>query len=278
MTPYEAICHSFTTMATGGFSTEDASIGHFDSTYIHVVITLFMFLAGTNFSLHYHAMRGKLLGYFSSEEFRFYLTIVAASVLVLFLANLPGYEDGGTNLRDSAFQAVSIVTTTGYATADYEIWPAFSQFLLLALMFLGGCAGSTGGGMKNVRVLLFLKHSFLQISRLIHPRQVRTVKLDQKPVSNEVIQSILGFFALYMFIFLVASLVMAAMLPDVVTAGASVLACLSNIGPGLGDVGPTDNFADIPYVGKIVLAICMLVGRLEVFTVLVLVFPTFWRK
>ncbi|MHC4470179.1 MAG: TrkH family potassium uptake protein [Planctomycetota bacterium] len=278
MSFYEAVCHSFTTMATGGFSTQNASVGHFDSNYIHVVITFFMFLAGTNFSLHYHAMRGRVLGYFKSEEFRFYGTILLGSIVILFLFNLGRYEGGLENLRDSAFQATSIMTTTGFGTADYELWAPISQLLLIALMFLGGCAGSTGGGMKNARVLLLLKHSVAQMSRLIHPRQVRTLKLDQKPVGNDVIQSILGFFALYVGIFLLATLAMAAMLPDVVTSGASVVACLSNIGPGLGSVGPTDTYAHIPHLGKIILSICMLVGRLEVFTVLVLVFPTFWRK
>jgi trk system potassium uptake protein TrkH len=275
---YEAVCHAFTTMATGGFSTRNGSVGELGGSYVHVVVTFFMFLAGVNFSLHFQALRGKVGSYFRSEEFRFYLGVLAASVLLLFLFNRRVYQDPLTNLRDSAFQVASLMTTTGYGTADYELWPVLAQYILVALMFVGGCAGSTGGGMKNVRVLLLAKHSFLQLSRLIHPRRIRLLKIDEKAVSGEVIQSILGFFALYIGIFVFASLGMAALGLDLVTAGASVIACLSNIGPGLGQVGPTDNFAHLPQAGHVLLSFCMLVGRLEVFTVLVLVFPSFWRK
>jgi trk system potassium uptake protein TrkH len=277
MTFYEAVCHALTTMATGGFSTRNGSVGEY-SGYVHVVVTIFMFLAGVNFSLHFHALRGKVGGYFKSEEFRFYLTVVLGSILILFLGNLRGYENAGTNLRDSAFQAASLVTTTGYGTADYELWPVVSQFVLVCLMFIGGCAGSTGGGMKNVRVLLLIKHAFHQVEHLIHPRRVRSLKLDQKPVSNEIMQSILGFFALYIAIFVLASLAVASLGVDELTAGGSVIACLSNIGPGLGSVGPTDNFAHLPGLGKMILSFCMLVGRLEVYTVLVIFAPSFWRK
>lgn len=275
---YEAVCHAFTTMATGGFSTRNGSIAELGGSYVHLVVTFFMFLAGVNFSLHFQALRGRVGRYFRSEEFRFYLGVLATSVLVVFLFNFRVYKDPLTNLRDSAFQVTSLMTTTGYVTADYELWPVLAQYILVGLMFVGGCAGSTGGGMKNVRVLLLVKHSFLQLSRLIHPRRVRLLKIDQKTVSDEVIQSILGFFALYIGIFVFASLGMAALGVDLVTAGASVIACLSNIGPGLGQVGPTDNFAHLPGAGHVLLSFCMLVGRLEVFTVLVLVFPSFWRK
>jgi len=275
---YEAVCHAFTTMATGGFSTQNGSVGELGGSYVHVVVTFFMFLAGVNFSLHFQALRGKVGNYFRSEEFRFYLGLLAASVLLVFLFNSRIYQDPLTNLRDSAFQVVSLMTTTGYGTADYELWPILAQYILVGLMFVGGCAGSTGGGMKNVRVLLLAKHSFLQLSRLIHPRRIRLLKIDEKAVSGEVIQSILGFFALYIGIFVFASLGMAALGLDLVTAGASVIACLSNIGPGLGQVGPTDNFAHLPQAGHLLLSFCMLVGRLEIFTVLVLVFPSFWRK
>jgi len=278
MSFYEAVCHAFTTMATGGFSTENASIGAWNSTYIHLVIMFFMFLAGVNFSLHFHALRGRPGNFFKSEEFRFYLGLIATAVLILFVFNLTVYDNAATSLRDAAFNAVSIMTTTGYCTADYELWPVLSQYILITLMFVGGCAGSTGGGMKVVRVMLLLKHSVLQVTRLIHPRQIRILKMDHKPVGDDVVQGILGFFALYIGIFLFASLIMAALGVDLVTSGASVIACLSNIGPGLGAVGPTDNFAALPALGKIVLTLCMLFGRLEVFTVLVVFFPAFWRR
>jgi trk system potassium uptake protein TrkH len=278
MSFYEAVCHGFTTMATGGFSTQNASIAAWDSSYIHLVITFFMFCAGVNFSLHFHAMRGRPGKFLKSEEFRFYLGITGVAALVVFLFNLARYDSVLINARDSAFQVVSLMTTTGYGSADYELWHVLPQYILITLMFVGGCAGSTGGGMKVVRVLLLLKHSVLQVTRLIHPRQVRVLKLDQKPVGNDVIQSILGFFALYIGLFLFASLLMSAMGLDLVTSGASVIACLSNIGPGLGDVGPTDNFAGLPAMGKILLSLCMLFGRLELFTVLVVFVPAFWRR
>lgn len=296
MNLHEALCHSFTTMATGGFSTRNESVGGFQSNYINVVITFFMFLAGVNFSLHYFALRGQLSRYFVNEEFRFYVgtTLVAILVIALSIGAASflggGAAAGAANgenqnsdgplqvLIDSGFQVVSILTTTGFGTADYERWPYITQYVLVLLMFIGGCAGSTGGGMKNVRVLLLLKHAQLQISRLIHPREVRVLKLDHKPVSPEVMQSILGFFALYMGLFVVAAILMTVTGLDLLTAGGSVVACLSNIGPGIGEVGPTENYAAISYSGKLILSACMLGGRLELFTVLVLFFPSFWRK
>nr|NIS43131.1 hypothetical protein [Desulfuromonadales bacterium] len=188
------------------------------------------------------------------------------------------YTSWFENLRYSAFQASSILTTTGFGTADYEQWPVLGQYILVTLMFIGGCAGSTGGGMKVARILLLFKHAHVQVFRLIHPRAVRLVKLGDTPVDREVVQAILGFFALFMGIFLTASFLMAAVGMDLVTAGASVIATLSNIGPGLGSVGPVDNYHHVPALGKCILLFCMLMGRLELFTVLVLLFPSFWRK
>ena len=287
MSMFESLCHALTTMATGGFSTRDASIAAYGS-YTHVVISVFMLLAGISFSLHYYALRGDFRRYWQSDEFRFYLGLIAGATVLITLvtaldAELPGHLL--LKLRDAAFQAISVMTTTGYATTDYERWPAIAQYILVALMFVGGCAGSTGGSMKVVRVLLLIKHAYLQLSLLIHPREVRSLKLDHKPVPREVIQSVLGFFALFMAVFLIASVVMAGLLPpaadgsaDLVTAASGVIAALGNVGPGLGTVGPTDTYAHVPALGKLVLAVCMLVGRLEVFTVLVLFFPSFWRK
>ncbi len=276
---YEALCHAFATLATGGFSTRDASVGSYQSAYIDWVVTLFMFLAGINFSLHYHALRGRLGEYWRSEEFRWYLGITLGATLLLVIFNQGRvYHSLLDNLRYSAFQVSSILTTTGFGTADYEQWPAVTQYLLVLLMFVGGCAGSTGGGIKVARILLLFKHAQVQLFRLIHPRAVRLVKLGDFPVERDVMQAILGFFALYMGIFVFASFLMAASGLDLISAGASVIATLGNIGPGLGSVGPIDNYAHIAPFGKSVLIICMLLGRLELFTVLVLVFPSFWRK
>ena len=279
MTLHEALCHSFATLATGGFSSRNASVAAYNSAYIDWVITLFMFLAGMNFSLHYQALRGRFGSVHRNEELRVYLGITLVAILALVVFNFGGvYDSLADNLRYSAFQVVSIMTTTGFATADYEVWPIIGQYLLVFLMFIGGCAGSTGGGMKVARILLLFKHAHVQLFRLIHPRAIRLVKLGNTPVDREVMQSILGFFALFMGVFVVASFLMAASGMDLVSAGASVIATLSNIGPGLGTVGPTDNYAHIAPFGKSVLILCMLLGRLELFTVLVLIFPTFWRK
>jgi len=287
MNAFESLCHAFTTMATGGFSTRDASVAAFGS-YTQVVIGVFMLLAGVNFSLHFHALRGSPRRYWESEECRFYLALVASSTAIITVLLLVQSELPGSVLlkaRDAAFQTISLMTTTGYATADFETWPAMAQYILMALMFIGGCAASTGGSIKVVRLLLLSKHASLQLSRLIHPREVRSLKLDHKPVSREVIQAVLGFFALFMAIFLLASILLAGLLPaqadetaDLTTAGTAVISALGNVGPGLGTVGPTETYTHLPALGKLLLAVCMLVGRLEVFTVLVLFFPSFWRK
>ncbi|WP_303720623.1 TrkH family potassium uptake protein [Malonomonas rubra] len=280
MSFFDAICHSFATLATGGFSTRNASVAAYDSSYIDGVITLFMILAGVNFTLHFHLLRGKLRDFHSNEELRFYFGIIvtATAIIIGFNWYHGTYLQLGENFRYSIFQVASIITTTGFGTADYETWPILTQYILVLLMFIGGCAGSTGGGIKVVRILLLFKHAQVQVFRLIHPRAIRLVKLGNRPVDREVLQSILGFFALFIGSFVFASLLLAACGMDLVSGGAAVIACLSNIGPGLGSVGPVDNFAHVPVFGKSVLIICMLMGRLELFTVLVLFFPSFWRK
>jgi trk system potassium uptake protein TrkH len=279
MSFFDGINHAFTTMATGGFSTRNASIAAYDSAYIDWIVTLFMFLAGVNFSLHYLALRGRIGDFLRNEEFLFYTGLALGGTLLVVLFNMGTIYNGFfDNLRFSAFQVVSIMTTTGFGTADYELWPVLCQYLLVFSMFIGGCAGSTGGGIKVARILLLFKHAQVQLFRLIHPRAVRLVKLGDRPVDKDVMQSILGFFALFMGVFVAASFLMAAIGMDLPSAGAAVIATLSNIGPGLGSVGPVDNFAHVPAPGKLVLTFCMLLGRLELFTVLVLVFPSFWRK
>ena len=280
MSFFDAICHSFATLATGGFSTQNSSIAAYNSSYIDGVITLFMILAGVNFALHFQVLRGRAEEFFRSEELRVYLGIILVATIIVMISNWSGdvYHHIGENFRYSIFQVSSIMTTTGFATADFELWPTLPQYILVLLMFIGGCAGSTGGGIKVARVLLLFKHAQVQVFRLIHPRAIRLVKLGNHPVDKEVLQAILGFFALFIGIFVIASLALAATGMDIVSSGAAVVACLSNIGPGLGSVGPVDNFAHVPAMGKMVLIVCMLMGRLELFTVLVLFFPSFWRK
>ncbi len=276
---YHALCHTFTTMPTGGFSTKNASIAYFDSVYIDTVIIIFMLLAGINFSLHYQFLRGKTLAFWQDSECRFFLGAVFLLIAVVTF-NVYGsvYKTVGQALRFASFQVVSIVTTTGYATADFELWPSMSQLILLLCMFLGASAGSTGGGMKCMRVMLYLKYCYKELFSLIHPRAVKRIKIGGESVSEDVIRSVLGFMGLYVGLFAVSSVLLAGMGVDIVTAIAAVAATIGNIGPGLGMVGPTDNFSHIPYLGKWLLIWCMLLGRLEIYTVFILLVPEFWRK
>ena len=276
---FDALCHSFGTLATGGFSTKNTSIGWYDSAYIDGVITLFMFLAGINFALHYNFLRGKPLSLLKDPEFRFFALICGVLVLICTLVNLGSvYPTLGTSFRHSAFQVISIITTTGYGTSDYERWLPLPQLLLLCSMFVGGCAGSTSGGIKCMRVLLLFKQGYRELFRLIHPRAVRPVKMGERIVKPEILCGVWGFFILFLGLFVVATLLLAATGVDVLTSFSAVVACIGNIGPGLGSVGPTENFAHIPVAGKWVLTLCMLLGRLEVYTVVVLFVPEFWKK
>jgi len=276
---YDALCHAFTTMPTGGFSTKNASIAHFDSVYFDTVIIIFMLMAGINFSLHYQFLRGKPLAFWRDSECRFFLgSVLILIVIVTFNIYGTVYETMGHAFRYGAFQVVSIVTTTGYATADFELWPAMSQLILLLCMFLGASAGSTGGGMKCIRVMLALKYCYKELFSLIHPRAVKHIKIGGVPVNEDVVRSVLGFMGLYVGLFAFSSVLIASMGVDLVTSVASVAATIGNIGPGLGMVGPTDHFAHMPYLGKWVLIWCMLLGRLEIYTVIILFVPEFWRK
>lgn len=274
---FDAVCHTFSAVATGGFSTRNASMAAF-GTYSQLVILVLMLLGGMSFSLHYFALRGKFGKYWASEELRWYLTLLVGMTVVIVAVNWRDYENPLVNLRDSAFEVTSVVTTTGFATTDCERWPVFAQGLLFAAMFLGGCAGSTAGSLKQVRFVLLVKHALLQTGRLIHPRQVTVLKLDRRAVSKEIMEGVLGFTVLFFGVFIISALLLNAAGVDLITAGSGAIACLSTVGPGLGEVGPTDNYAALPDSGKIVLCLAMLLGRLEVFTVLVLLSVSFWKK
>ncbi len=277
---YDALCHSFATLATGGFSTHSASVGHFNSTYIEIVVILFMFIAGTNFSLHYQGVLNKRpSAYWRNEEFCYYFKLLCFAVGVIVTANLfhHTYESLGQTLRTAFFQVISILTTTGFGTADFDQWPPVCKVLLVSLMFVGGCAGSTGGGIKIFRIMLFLKYSRLQLRRLVHPTAVGTIKIDNVKVPSEIKTGILGFFSLYITTIVVAGLIVAATGVDIVTGTTSVIATLNNIGPGLHLVGPAQNFGHMPELAKCVLIFCMLAGRLELYTVAVLMTPDFWK-
>ena len=285
MTWFDALCHTFGTMATGGFSTQNLSIGQYNSVYFDVVIIIFMFLAGTNFSLHYRALRGDFKSHVRDPEFRFYslmlffcISLIIWNTMTARVGEQIVFDSFGTALRYAAFQVVSIITTTGYGIFDFEQWPALSQFILLILMFVGGCAGSTGGGMKHVRLLLLIKQGYVEIKRLILRHAVLPVKLGDRVVPQEVMTNILGFFFLFIGIFAVVTCIMATLGLDLISAAAATIATMGNIGPGLGSVGPIDNYAHIPTLGKFILCFCMLLGRLELYTVLVLFAPELWRK
>ncbi len=279
MSLFDAVCHSFTTMATGGYSTRQASIAHFDSPFIHYVITLFMFIAGTNFILSYFAIHLRFDKIWKNEEFRFYIGLVLFSTLIfsagLFLTTESSAEE---SFRLAAFQVVSIITTTGYVTADYLLWIPLLSILIFVLMFFGGSAGSTGGGIKIIRVLLILKNTYLEVKRLIYPNAVIPVKLNDRPVSQQIVGNVLAFVFIYILILVISVVVISSMGYDIDTSFGAAAATLGNIGPGIGLVGPVGDYAHFPDFGKWFLSFLMLLGRLELFTVLVLLAPAFWRK
>lgn len=279
MSTFDAVCHAFTSLATGGFSTKNTSIAYFQNPFIDVTCTVFMFLAGVNYALYFYALRGSPGRFLKSSEFRFYLsmTLIATFLIALDIYG-SSYASISDSLRYASFQAVSIMTTTGYATADYERWAPFAQAFLIFLMFCGGMIGSTGGGMKQVRVLLMFRQGNRELYQLIHPHAVTTVKVDGKVLPKEVLGSIWGFLFLFLLTCSVATLAMAALGYDIITAFTTVVSAMSNVGPAFGAAGPTDNYAAFSMPGKWILSFCMLAGRLEIYTVLVLLVPRFWRK
>jgi trk system potassium uptake protein TrkH len=276
---FDAFCHTFGTMATGGFSTKNASIGHYNSALIDYIIVIFMIIAGMNFTLHYRALRGKPLLYFKDRETIFFLIVIFIAIIFICIDVFPStYNNFSEGIQKSTFQVVSIITTTGYGTADYEQWRFSSHVILFILMFMGGCAGSTGGGMKIIRSLILIKFGLNEIKRLIHPQAVLPVRVGNMAISREIVTNVAGFFLLYITLFVVGIIVMSGLGLNFETSFGSVAATINNIGPGLGDVGPTDNYSQIPVFGKWFLSFLMLAGRLEVFTVLILFTPSFWRK
>ncbi|MGD9487980.1 MAG: TrkH family potassium uptake protein [Calditrichaceae bacterium] len=276
---FDALCHTFGTMATGGFSTKNASIGHYNSAMIDYIIIIFMILAGTNFSLHYRALKKKPFIYWKDPEAMFFIGIIVFATIAI---GLNVWIHTGNNLtltvRHSLFQVVSILTTTGYGTANYELWSSTSQMILFVLMFMGGCAGSTGGGMKIIRSLILIKFGLNELKRLIHPQAILPVRIGNSVIPREIVTNIAGFFMFYIALFVSGVLFMSELGLTLDTAMGSVAATIGNIGPGLGDVGPSDNYAFIPDIGKWFLSFLMLVGRLEIYTVLIIFTPAFWKK
>lgn len=275
---FESLCHTFGTMATGGYSTKNTSIASYNSIYIDYVILIFMIIAGTNFSLHYKLMRGDFKSFIFNPEFKVFIMIIAVATLLISIDTYFNvYQNVSDAIRYSAFQVVSIITTTGYATADYEKWSISSQIILFALMFIGGSAGSTAGGIKVMRIMLIVKFAYSEIIRLIHPKAIIPVKFGTQTIDKKIVSNVVGFFVVFALITAFSTLIMSFMGLDIATSFGIVAATINNIGPGLGEVGPTDNYAFVPVAGKWFLSFLMLLGRLELFTVLVLMAPAFWK-
>ena len=280
---FDAICHAMSTLSTGGFSTKQASMGHYGA-YHQYIVCLFMFLAGINFSLTYWALRGKPIRLWKNEEFRVYFfTVAGLSLLITAVVFWGTYQKAGIgweqSFRDSLFQVLAILTTTGFGTADYTSWGPFLLVLFFAMMFIGANAGSTSGGVKLVRLIVILKNSHYELKRQIHPKAILPVRFNGKAIKPEIVSRIKAFLIIFVLIFVAGTFVMAALGLDFTSAMGAVAATLGNIGPGIGIVGPGDalNFAQIQDAGKWVLSFLMLLGRLELFTVLMLFTPFFWK-
>lgn len=275
---FDAICHSFATMATGGFSTQNASVANY-SPYIQYIIIIFMIFAGTNFTLHYLALHGKLKDIWNNEEYRYYILFsFGFALLIAIVLVINGSFGIEESFRNSLFQVVSIVTTTGFVTSDYLIWPGHLWMIIFLLMFIGGSAGSTGGGIKIARQILLLKNSALEFKRMIHPQAIIPVRFNRKVVPQEIIHLVMAFFLFYVLTFFAGTFILSLLGLDFETAVGATIASLGNIGPGIGGVGPIENYGALSNTTKWITSFLMLLGRLELFTVLILFSPAFWKK
>lgn len=276
---YDAINHAFTTMATGGFSTKNASMAYWDTPAVQYPIIFFMFMAGTNYTVIYYGLKGQFSKVWESDEYKAYWLIVVVLTVLMTLRLQTVTELGWEkSFRDSIFQIVSLITTTGYVSADYTKWTPGLTMTFFILMFLGACAGSTSGGIKLIRHLVFFKNSFLEFKRILHPRAIVPLKLNGQVVPSRIMTHIIIFLLLYMILFVTGSIILSVLGLDFLTAVGAVATSLGNVGPGIGEVGPVDNFAWLPWYIKVFLTALMLLGRLELFTILVLFSPYFWRS
>ena len=275
MSYFDAVSHAFSTVSIGGFSTHDLSIGYFDSVSVEVVCVIFMLLSAMSFAVHYSAIyRKQILKYFYDPELRFFVSLLITILFLVCLSLIANNIDAP--VRKGLFQTVSIMTTTGFLTDEYSTWPAYISFMLLVGAFVGACSGSVGGGIKSWRVLIMLKHAYKQIFKIIHPDSVNTIKLGKKIVDSNVSEAVWGFFSIYIISFMILFLLVLATGLDFVSAFSSVGACLNNLGPGLGEIA--SSYADIPSTTKLLLCFAMILGRLEIFTFLVVLMPAFWRR
>ncbi|MFQ5586551.1 MAG: TrkH family potassium uptake protein [Thermodesulfobacteriota bacterium] len=278
MNLFDSFVHTFATLSTGGFSNQNISIEFYRSPLMEGIIMIFMFLGATNFALHYRCYREGFRVYRDNGEFRLYvLLLVVSACIVIVNMSYNHYESFALSIRHALFQVISVMTTTGYSSTDFVHWPPLSKAVLLLLMFFGGTAGSTTGAIKCIRILLLFKLGYRELVRLVHPHAVLPIKLGGRNVPGEVINGVMGFTFLYLFLFTISSLILAGMNLDMITAISSSAATIGNIGPGLGAVGPASNYSAIPFAGKWVLIANMLLGRLEIYTLVILFTPAFWR-
>lgn len=274
---FEAVIYSFGTISSGGFSSRALSVRAYNNIIFEYIIIFFMFLAGTNFNLIYSIFKGRISEIYNDEEFRFYLLLLlSAIILITFNLFFNVYGDMSTSIRYAAFQVVSIASTTGFATVDYDTWPPFSRWILLILMFIGGSAGSTAGGIKVIRIQVLFKKGLQELYRLLHPRAIKKIKVNKQSVSERISTSILGFFFMYITVFVLATISLSYFGIDILSSISAVAATLGNIGPGLELVGPLNSFMPLPQFAKLILSCCMLMGRLEIYTILVFIFMD-WR-
>ena len=276
---FDAINHSLTTTSTGGFSTKQASIAAFQNPWIEAVIVIFMLLAGTNFTLIYFALKMKFHKILKNDEFKWYLSSIISVILLLtLLLSLNNNISFLNAFRKVSFQVVSIITTTGYATEDYTTWGYFMSFIFFLFLFSGGSAGSTSGGIKIARIIIIINNGLLEFKRRLHPKAVIPVMLNGSAISNQIIYNLLAFIFLYLFIFTVGSILLTALGVDFLTSISAVASAVGNVGPGIAQVGPSYSFDHIPLLGKWILSLLMLMGRLELFTVCLIFTPYFWKR
>jgi len=282
LSPFDAVTHAFTTLSTGGFSPRNASLAAFESPYVHYVTILFMYLAGVSFTLHFRVLRRGPRAYLDDSDWWFFTRVILAGAAVLLVTALLRGDYAGQGLepafRDALFQTVSIATTTGFVTADYETWALGSQVLLVLLMFMGGMAGSTGGGMKSIRVHALAQHGFTELRKSLHPRAVLLTRIGRQALREDVLLRILAFVLLYLGLFVAGALALAFLGHDLATSIGASVATIGNIGPGIGEVGAVDNYGRLGAATHVLLIFLMLAGRLEIFTVLLLFHPDLWRK
>ena len=280
MTFFDSICHSFTTISTAGFSTHSESIKFF-SPGIQWTMIFFMFIAATNFSLHHSFILKGRFNYFKNEEFRVYIFAFIIISIIIFLnisySNISNYALNFDTFRHSMFTTTSLLTTSGFVTENYDQWPNFSKMILFSLFFIGGSAGSTTGGLKLIRTILIFKYLFYEMKKIIHPSGVYNIKIGNKIIDDDIIKNTLGFYLFYMFIFIVSAILFSAFNMDMTTSFTAAASSIGNIGPGLGSIGPYDNWGHFPDLAKIIACFCMLLGRLEIFTVMILFSRVFWR-